>query len=98
MKQVAKMNEEAVMKNSFTMDGGRKRLVLSFKRQELWECIGCVISEVNYAKKLHNIWIEITKSSCRMAPNKPRRDVHRNTDLYKVCCDKYCHFYIYTCH
>ena len=61
MKHVAKINAEDFMKNCFTMDGGGKRLVRPFKRKELCECIGCVLSEVNYAKKLHKIWSEIKK-------------------------------------
>ena len=50
-KQMAKMNEAVGMKNSFMMDGGGKIWVGTFKRQEFWKYIGCVLSEVNYSKK-----------------------------------------------
>ena len=33
-----------------------------------------------------------------MAPIKLQRDFCRNTNLYKVCCDQYRHFYIYAFH
>ena len=95
MKQIEKMNEAVGMKNLFTMDGGGKRLVCPFKSQELWKCIGRVILGVNYGNKGHKMWSEMTKSSCRMETTKLRRDVRRNTDLYKVCCDHYRHFYIH---
>ena len=64
------MNEAVGMKNHFTMGGGGKRLVLPFKRRELWKCIGCVLSEVTYGKRGHKLWSEIPKASCMMAPNK----------------------------
>ena len=34
----------------------------------------------------------------REEPTKLQRDVCGNTDLYKVCCELYRHFYIYDCH
>ena len=71
------------MKNHFAMDGRGKRLVRTFKMQEFWQCIGCVLLAVTYEKKGHNIWSEIPKSSCRMAPTKIQRDVCGNNDLYK---------------
>ena len=95
---MAKMNEAVGMKNHVTVDGGGGRLVRPFKRQEFWKCIGYIISVVTYGKKRHNILSEIPKASCRMAPPKIRRDVFGNTDLCKVCCAHYRHFYIYACH
>ena len=68
MKQITKINEAVGMKNNFTMDGGGKRLVRPFKRQEFWKYIGCVLSEVNYSKKRYKLWSEIPKASCRMKP------------------------------
>ena len=56
-----KMNEAVGMKNCFTIDGGGKRLVRPFKRQELWKCISCVASEVTYRKKGHKLCSEIQK-------------------------------------
>ena len=34
VKQMAKMNEEVVIRNNFTVNGGGKRLVSPFKRQD----------------------------------------------------------------
>ena len=80
------------MKNHFTMDGGGKRLVVTFKRQEFWKFIGFIILEVSYGKKGHKFWIEIPKASCRMAPTKLRRDVCGKNNLHKVCWYHYRHF------
>ena len=63
-----KMNETVGTKNRLTMGGGGKRIVIPFRRQEIWKCIGCVLSEVTYKKKLHKLWSEIPKASCSMAP------------------------------
>ena len=57
VKQKEKINEAVGMKNDFTMDGGGKGLVCTFKRQEFWKCIGCGISTVTYVKKLHKLCI-----------------------------------------
>ena len=80
------------------MNGGGKRLVYPFKRQELWKCIGCIISAVTYGKQGQKLWSEIQKAYCRMVPLKILRDVRGDTDVYKVCCANYRHFYIYDCH
>ena len=98
MNQMAKMNEAVGMKNHVTINGGGKRLVIPFRSHEFCKCIGCTLSAVNYGNKGHKRWSEITKYSGKMALNKIRRDVCRNTDLYKVCCDHYRHFYTYACH
>ena len=98
VKQIAKINEVVGMKNRFTMDGGGKRLVRPFKSKYFWKFIGCILSEVAYGKKGHKLWSEIPKASCRMAPTKIRRYVSGNTDLYKIFCAHYRHFYIYACH
>ena len=50
-----KMNEEVCMKNRITFNGGGKRKVKKFKRQEFWKCIGCILSAVTYGKKGHKI-------------------------------------------
>ena len=57
MKQMEKMNEAVGMNNCVTINGGGRRLVRTFKSQELWKCIGCIISEVTYGKKGHKLWI-----------------------------------------
>ena len=92
------MNESVGTKNHFMMEGGGKRIVSPFRRKEFCKFIGCVLSEVAYGKKGHKLWSEIPKSFGRTAPTKLRRDVHEYTNLNKVCCDHYRHFYIYACH
>ena len=52
---MANMNEEVGMKNHLPMDGGGKRLVSTFKRQEFRKCIGCVLSAVTYGNKGKNL-------------------------------------------
>ena len=97
VKHTAKMNEVVVIRNRFTMNGLGKRLVRPFRKQEFWKCIGCILLALNYRNKVHNLWSEIPKAFCRMVPPKQQRDVCGNTDLYKVCCAHYRHYYIYTC-
>ena len=92
------MNETVGMKNCLMMSEENKRLVLPFRRQEFWKCIGYVLSSVTCGKKGHNIWSEIPKYFGNKTPTKPQKYVCGNTDLYKVCCDFYRPFYIYDCH
>ena len=61
VRQMEKMNEVVCMKNRFTSNGGGKRLVRPFRRQEFWKCIDCILSEVTYGKKGHKIWSEVQK-------------------------------------
>ena len=98
MRQMSKVIEAVGMKNHLVMSGGGKLIVRPFRRQEFCKCIGCVLLEVNYGKKGHNIWSEIPESFGNKASTKLRRDVRGNTDLYKVCCDLYQTFYIYAFH
>ena len=42
--------------------------------------------------------VNYQKNAGKMAPNKLKRDVCGDTDLYKVCCDLYSTFCIYACH
>ena len=79
------MNEAVCMKNRFTSNGGGKRLVRPFKRQELWKCIGCILSAVTYGKKLHKLWSDIPKYFGEMNNLKLQIDVCGNTNLFKVC-------------
>ena len=51
VKQMEKMNEVNGMKNRVTVGGGGKRIVLTFRRQDLWKFVGCVLSAVTYVKK-----------------------------------------------
>ena len=83
MKHMAKINEAVGMKNRFTLDGGRKSIVLPFRRQEFCIFIGCVLSAVTYGKKVHNIWSEMPKYFNRASRTKLQRDVRGNTDLYQ---------------
>ena len=55
VKHMSKMNEAVGMKNCFTMNGGGKKLVRPFKRQDFWKCIGCILSEVTYGKIGHRL-------------------------------------------
>ena len=59
---MAKMNEGDGMKNRVTMDGGGKQIVRTFRRQDLWKCIGCILSAVTYGRKGHKIWSELQKN------------------------------------
>ena len=92
------MNDAVGMKNCLTMGGGGKRMVRPFRRKQFYKCIGCVLLEFTYEKKVHKHWSEITKYFGNKELTKLRRDVFGNTNLYKVCCDIYSTFYIYACH
>ena len=98
VRQIEKMNEVVCMNNLVTKNGGRKRSVCPFKRQEFYKCIVCIISAVTYGKKGRKLWSEVPKSFGKYVNPKLRRDFCGNTDLYKVCCAHYRHFYIYACH
>ena len=52
------MNEVVGEKNCLDKSGGKKELVLHFRRQHLWKCIGWILLEVTFAGKGHNIWGE----------------------------------------
>ena len=54
------MNEAVCMKNRVTLNGGGKRQVKKFKRQEFWKCIGCILLTVTYGKKVRKLWSEVT--------------------------------------
>ena len=92
------MSEAVCMKNRVTITGGGKRLVRPFKRKEFWKCIGCILSEFTYGKKGNKLWSEVPKYFGKCENPKVRKDVCGNNDLYKVCCARYCNFYIYACH
>ena len=95
---MGKMDEAVGMKNRVMVGGGGKQIVFPFKRQELWKFIDCLISEFTYGNKGKKLWSELPKNAGKMAPNKLKRDVCGDTDLYKVCCDLYSTFCIYACH
>ena len=57
-----KMNEAVCMNNCVTTNGGGKRLVCPFKRQDLWKRIGYILSSVTYGNKVHKLWSELPKS------------------------------------
>ena len=97
-KHIEKINEMVGMKNCITMGGVGKRIVCPFRRQEFWKCIDCFLSAATYGKELHKLWIEIPKYFVKNPPTKLHIDVFGNTNLYRVCCDIYCPFYIYAFH
>ena len=98
VKQIVKMDEAFGLKNCFTVDGGDKGFIFTFRRQEFWKCIVYVLLAVTYGKKGPKLWSKIRKCFGRMVTTKIPRYVCGNTDLYKVCCVYYCHFYIYAFH
>ena len=51
-----KINEAVGMNNCITMSRVWKRILLPLRRQDLWKCIGCVLSAVTYGNKGHTIW------------------------------------------
>ena len=74
------------MKNRVTLNGGGKRQVKKFTRQEFWKCIGCILSDVAYGKKVRKLWSEVSKGVGKHDNLTLRRDVRGITDLHKVCC------------
>ena len=56
-----KMNEAVTTKNRITLNGGGKRQFKNFTRQELWKCIGFILSSVTYGKKGRKLWSEVSK-------------------------------------
>ena len=83
------------MKNCVTLNGGGKRQVKNFTRQEFWKCIGCILSAVNYGKKGHKLWSEVSKGVGKYYNMKLRRDVRGTTYLHKVCYALICHLFFY---
>ena len=81
-----KINEAVTMKNHVTLNGGGKRKVKKFTRQELWKCVGCILSAVTYGKKGGKLWSEVSKGVGNHENLTLRRDVRGTTDLQMVCC------------
>ena len=75
-----KMNEAVCMKNCVTLNGGGKRQVKKFKRQEFWKYIGCILSSVTYGKKVRKIWSGVPKGFVQYENLTLRRDVRGTTD------------------
>ena len=88
------MKESVTMKNRVTLNGGGKRQVKKFTRQEIWKCIGCILSAVTYGKKGRKLWSEVYKGVGKNYNLTLRRDVCGTTYLYKVCCAHYRHFFL----
>ena len=80
-----KMNEAVCMKNRVTLNGGWKREVKKFTRQEFCKCIGCILSDVTYEKKKRKLWSEVSKGFGKYDNLTLQRDFHGTTDLHKVC-------------
>ena len=87
-----KMNKVVTMKNRVTVNGGWKRQVKNFTRQEFWKYIGCILLAVTYGKKGRNLWSEVSKGAGKHENQTLRRDVRGTTDLQKVCCALIRHF------
>ena len=87
------MNEAVTMNNRVTLNGGGKRQVKIFRRQEFWKCVGCILSAVTYGKKVRKLWSELSKVVGKHDNLTLRRDVRVTTDLQKVCCALICHFF-----
>ena len=85
------------MKIRVTFNGKGKQQVQKFKRQELYKCIGCLLSAVTYGKKGRKLWSELPKGFGKYDNLTLRRDVCGTTNLYKLCCDHYLRLYIYAC-
>ena len=85
------------MKNRVTLNGGEKRQVKKFTRQEFWKCIGCILSAVTYGNKGRKLWSEVSNGFGKYENLTLQRDVCVTTDLYKVYCAHYRHLYIYAC-
>ena len=92
-----KMYVAVCMKNRVALNGGGKRQVKKFTRQEFWKYIGCIISAFTYGKKGRKLWSEVPKGFGKYENLKLRRYVRGTTDLFKVCCAHYRHLYIYAC-
>ena len=90
-----KMNKAVTMKNRVRLNGGGKRQVKKFTRQEFWKCIGCILSAVTYGKKGRNLWSEVYKDVGKHENQTLRRDVCGTTNLQKVCCALICHLFFY---
>ena len=93
VKQMEKMNESFGINNRLTASRGNSQLVSPFIRQYFWKFIGCILQEVTYGNKGHNIWSEIPKTFGKKPTTNLQIDVSGNTDLNKVCCDIYHHVY-----
>ena len=87
-KNMERMNKAVTMKNRVTLNGGGKRQVKKFTRQEFWKCIGCILSAITYGKKGRNLWSEVSKGVGKHENQTLLRDVHGTTDLQKVVYDK----------
>ena len=57
----------------------------------------CSIGSYLWGKR-HNLWSEVPKYFGNKAHTKLQIDVRGNNNLYKICFDIYCTFYIYAFH
>ena len=55
-KQMKKMNQAVVENNSLDTTVGRKCPVGPFIKNNIWKCIGYIISAVTFGVKLHQLW------------------------------------------
>ena len=52
---MSKMNGAIGTNNRLYNSGKKKQVVHTFRSQELWKCIGCILSEVTYRNKGHKL-------------------------------------------
>ena len=93
-----KMNKAVREKNRLDKFGWKKQLVRPFRRQELWKCIGCILSEVTFGKKGHKLWGETQIFIGKKAQTKLHRDICLKTYLQRVRCVIYHPHYCYDFH
>ena len=55
VKHMAKMNQLVGEKNHLDTSVTRKRLVCPFTRNKFWKCIVCILSEVTFGLKVHQL-------------------------------------------
>ena len=77
--------EVVTMKNRVTLNGGGKRQIKKFTRQEFWKCIVCILLAVTYGKKGRKLWSEVSNGFGKYDNLTLRRDVRGTTKLHKVC-------------
>ena len=84
-----KMNLAVGDKNPLDNSGGKKRLVIPFRRHEFCTCIGCILLEVTYGNKGHKLWGETQISIGKKVRAELHRYVRGKTDVMNVCCGMY---------
>ena len=92
-----KINQAVGKKNYLDNSVERKRPVHHFTRNELWKCIGCILSKVTYEIKGHLIFEKLNNISVRRGRTPIHRDVLGKKYLLKLSCYIYIPQYCYAC-